>query len=112
MMTDDFTGALRAPAVFDSGHTLEQIDAILEQLIDELERSELGRDAGLIVGFEVGLLSGDAVQTSQAGMVMLPEPWSVIKARLQTVRNEVARGASLNEAIELANRRGGASRRG
>ena len=109
-MTNEFTGALRAPAVFDSGHTLEQIDAILEQLIDELARLELGRDAGLIVGLEVGLLSGDIVQTSQAGMVMLPEPWSVIKARLQTVRNEVARGASLNEAIELANRTG-ASRR-
>ena len=90
-------------ALFDSGHTVEEIEAILTELLAETTRSKLGPDDGLIVAIELGLLEGDVVETSAGDSVILPEPWSVIEARLRVVRDEIARGASIHEAIEHAN---------
>ena len=82
---------------------VDEIEALLRQLLAETTRSKLGPDDGLIVAIELGLLEGDVMHTSAGGnTVMLPEPWSVIEARLRVVRDEIAYGASIHEAIEYA----------
>lgn len=88
------------PDPVDTGYTLDEIETIVEELIDDVARAELGEDAHLIVALEIGLLEGDAIELSAAGTVMSATPRDEIDANLTAIRDSIAAGATLQEALD------------
>lgn len=81
--------------MFDSGYTLEQLEAIIDELC-----VGLGMDDSFAVALEIGLLDGDVIESSPAGTVMLERSREDLDARIATVRAELARGVPILVAIE------------
>lgn len=86
-------------ARFDSGYTSEEIEAILDELVDDATERELGPEAGLMVALEIGILEGDVLEVSDAGTVLLSWPRSAIDDRIAEIRAALARGTPLLNAI-------------
>ena len=93
--------------LFDSGYTEEQLDAIFDSLLK-------GHDPDIHERFwlalEIGIVDGDVLPPDNGReTVMLQTPREELDRRIAAVRAAMARGATLQEAVELLETKGRAA---
>jgi hypothetical protein len=83
--------------LIDSGYTEQEIDALLAPFM--AKKQSFG-DQNLLVAMRIGLLDGDVIETSDRGTVLLETPREELDRRVAAIKEKLAAGTPLDEALE------------
>lgn len=92
-MTNDDDGIDR---LFDSGYTPAELEALFAALT---KGARLDPDEAIIAAVGIGITDGDVLPLTDSGTVLLATPRTTLDRRVTKVRERLAAGDSLTEAI-------------
>lgn len=91
--------------LFDSGYTEPQLDALLTRTVGAARLATLDEIGAMGVSLALGVSDGDVIELTDGGTVLLRTLRATIDGRCNVVRAELARGATLDDALETAAQR-------
>jgi hypothetical protein len=85
------------PEVFDSGYTPEELDVLLAPF---MKKKPSWPDENMAIAMQIGLSCGDVVSMSDRGTVLLETPREELDRRVAAIKEKLAAGTPLDEAVE------------